>query len=88
MQKRVICSWARTAKTDKERDIFLQMARAWLDAAARHEGVSNRPMLRVFPGAAIVPAQVSNLSAAIAPPHRHLDPHPGGYLCITGRMMP
>jgi hypothetical protein len=35
MQKRVICSWARTAKTDKERDIFLQMARAWLDAAAR-----------------------------------------------------
>jgi len=31
--------WARTAKTDKEREIFLQMARAWLGAAARHEGV-------------------------------------------------
>jgi hypothetical protein len=27
--------WARTARTEKERDIFLQMARTWLEAAAR-----------------------------------------------------
>jgi hypothetical protein len=24
--------WAKTARTDKERDIFLQMARAWMEA--------------------------------------------------------
>src|SRR4029079_3616378 len=35
--------WARTAKTDRERDIFLQMARAWLDAAARLERASQPP---------------------------------------------
>jgi hypothetical protein len=35
--------WARIAKTNKERDIFVQMARAWLDAAARHDGVSQPP---------------------------------------------
>jgi hypothetical protein len=33
-------AWARTAKTDKERQIFLQMARAWLEVAERREGVS------------------------------------------------
>jgi hypothetical protein len=27
--------WARTARTEKEREIFLQMARTWLEAAAR-----------------------------------------------------
>ena len=27
--------WARTARTEKERDIFLQMAGTWLEAAAR-----------------------------------------------------
>jgi hypothetical protein len=25
--------WAKTAKTDRERDIFLQMATAWIEAA-------------------------------------------------------
>jgi hypothetical protein len=30
--------WARTAKSDKERAIFLQMARTWLEAA---EALSN-----------------------------------------------
>jgi hypothetical protein len=29
--------WARTAKTERERAIFLQMAEAWLDAARRRE---------------------------------------------------
>jgi hypothetical protein len=27
--------WARTARTERERDIFLQMARTWLEAAVR-----------------------------------------------------
>jgi hypothetical protein len=27
--------WARTARTDKERALFLQMAHAWTDAAER-----------------------------------------------------
>ena len=29
--------WARTARSDRERRIFLQMAEAWLDAATRSE---------------------------------------------------
>jgi hypothetical protein len=29
--------WAKTAKSDGERDIFLQMAQSWLEAAARSE---------------------------------------------------
>jgi hypothetical protein len=32
--------WARTARTEREGEIFLQMARAWLEAAARREGAS------------------------------------------------
>jgi hypothetical protein len=30
--------WARTARTDREREIFLQMARAWLQVAAEADG--------------------------------------------------
>jgi hypothetical protein len=33
--------WARTARTDRERRIFLQMAWAWLEIAIRLESVSN-----------------------------------------------
>jgi hypothetical protein len=29
--------WARSARSEKERDIFLQMARTWNEAAARLE---------------------------------------------------
>jgi hypothetical protein len=29
--------WAKTAKSDNERDIFLQMAQVWLEAAMRSE---------------------------------------------------
>ncbi len=29
--------WARTARSDKERGIFLQMAQAWTEAATRRE---------------------------------------------------
>ena len=29
--------WARTAKTERERAIFLQMAEAWFDVARRRE---------------------------------------------------
>jgi hypothetical protein len=29
--------WAKTAKTERERFIFLQMAEAWLDVARRRE---------------------------------------------------
>jgi hypothetical protein len=29
--------WARNAKTERERAIFLQMAEAWLDVARRRE---------------------------------------------------
>jgi len=35
--------WARTARTDRERDIFLKMAQAWLEVAARLEGASPLP---------------------------------------------
>jgi hypothetical protein len=31
--------WARTARTDKERDTFLQMARTWIEAAERLESL-------------------------------------------------
>lgn len=34
--------WARTAKTDREREIFLEMARAWLKAAAQFDGDTTR----------------------------------------------
>jgi hypothetical protein len=30
--------WARTARTDKEREIFLQIARTWMEAVQRFEG--------------------------------------------------
>jgi hypothetical protein len=29
--------WAKTAKSDNERDVFLQMVQAWLEAAMRSE---------------------------------------------------
>ena len=29
--------WAKTARSDNERDIFLQMAQVWLEAAVRSE---------------------------------------------------
>ena len=35
--------WVRTARTDRERDIFLKMAKAWLEVAARLEGASPLP---------------------------------------------
>jgi hypothetical protein len=38
--------WARTARSDREREIFLQMAQTWLWAAARADGKTNLP----FPG--------------------------------------
>ncbi len=40
--------WARTAKSDKERRIFLQMAEAWLEVAARRvaQNQSNKEELR------------------------------------------
>jgi hypothetical protein len=34
--------WARTANSDKERRIFLQMAEAWLGAAAHAEALSRK----------------------------------------------
>ena len=35
--------WARTARSDRERRIFLQMAEVWLEAAARSEKNVRRP---------------------------------------------
>jgi hypothetical protein len=35
--------WARTAKTEHERAIFLQMAQTWLAAAVRARSVERRP---------------------------------------------
>jgi hypothetical protein len=35
--------WARTAKSDRERGIFLQMARTWLEAADALERRKLRP---------------------------------------------
>jgi hypothetical protein len=37
--------WARTARTENEREIFLQMARTWLEAAARAKARSTNPAL-------------------------------------------
>jgi hypothetical protein len=34
--------WARTARSDRERAIFLQMAETWLQAAARVDGRQER----------------------------------------------
>ena len=34
--------WAKTAKSDSERDIFLQMAQIWLEAAMRSERVPTK----------------------------------------------
>jgi hypothetical protein len=41
--------WARTAKTDREREIFIEMARTWLNAAARFEGDVPRMIARFRP---------------------------------------
>ena len=38
--------WAKTAKSDRERQIFLQMARTWLYAAASLEGRLRAPSCR------------------------------------------
>ena len=37
--------WAKTAKSDRERETFLQMAKTWLEAAVRLEAAErhNRP---------------------------------------------
>jgi hypothetical protein len=35
--------WAKTAETDHERDIFLQMAKAWMEAALIANGASAGP---------------------------------------------
>jgi hypothetical protein len=31
-------NWAETAKSNREREIFLQMVRAWMEAAVKAEG--------------------------------------------------
>jgi hypothetical protein len=76
--------WARTAKTDKERDIFLQMARAWLDAAARHEGVSQPPNAPSVPGRGDSPSAVRG-GRATAPP---FGSPPRRLSLLTGRVTP
>ena len=38
--------WAKTARSEQERQIFLQMAQTWLWAAARLDGYTSFP----FPG--------------------------------------
>ena len=38
-------TWARTARSDREREIFLEMARAWLDAAT----IASRRMSLIKP---------------------------------------
>ena len=35
--------WAKTAKSDRERAIFLQMAQTWLDAATLRDGKEHPP---------------------------------------------
>jgi hypothetical protein len=35
--------WAKTAKSDREREIFLQMAQTWLEAATRAENSPTTP---------------------------------------------
>ena len=41
--------WAKTAKSHKEREIFLQMARAWLEAAVRWEPQQAKEPWRTLP---------------------------------------
>jgi hypothetical protein len=38
--------WAKSAKTDRERKIFLEMAATWLDAATRSEMREREPVAR------------------------------------------
>ena len=40
--------WAETAKTARERAIFLQMAAAWVEVAQRWEGSSRRRAPQLF----------------------------------------
>jgi hypothetical protein len=45
--------WARTARTERERGIFIQMARTWLEAAARARAKVQSPDLA--PGNSDIP---------------------------------
>jgi len=57
--------WAKTAKSDKERNIFLQMAQTWLEAVARAEGVS-----AVEQSASPTHGQSTKASDGASPPER------------------
>ena len=45
--------WAKTARTDRERDLFLDMAKTWLEAAVRLEACQGivRPQSGAIPPA-------------------------------------
>jgi hypothetical protein len=56
--------WARTAKSEKERGVFLQMAEAWLAAALRCEGSNLRGHLGATgPAARLHPSHPKALAA-------------------------
>jgi hypothetical protein len=46
-RRQVSDEWARTAKTDREREIFLQMARTWIEAAQRLEPRANGHQVQI-----------------------------------------
>ena len=52
--------WAKTARSEQERQIFLQMAQTWLWAAARSDGDTTVP----FPGYA-KPKQAAPTNASL-----------------------
>jgi hypothetical protein len=48
--------WAKTARTDRERNIFLQMAKTWLEAAAQVD--SRMPLTEPSPTGSVTDHQL------------------------------
>jgi hypothetical protein len=67
--------WAETARTERERAIFLQMAAAWLEVAQRWEGSAKSADAKRRDGARFSSsAHVESLSAPTSNPCQHV-PH-------------
>jgi hypothetical protein len=60
--------WARTARSEREREIFLQMARIWLEAAVRAASTSppTEPGTSTLVRATAPEASIANVRAAVS----------------------
>ena len=68
--------WAETAKTERERALFLQMAAAWLEVAQRWEGSAKKADAKRCDGVRFSSSThtVESLSAPTSNPCQHV-PH-------------